>query len=304
MSREFDVIIQKLTERIRRTLLFIPDEIKEKCEEIRLRSSLPVCLTIEGKVFFVNQDSSVLKRYGSECIVATQSDVDETLSLLCERSIYIHEKEINQGFISLSNGCRAGVCGVFNAEGTLTKITSINLRIARQVVGCAKPLLNYTEGGLLIAGPPSSGKTTMLRDVIRLLSNGRENDFYRVAVVDSRGEISGDGVCDLGINTDVLYLSDKGVGVEIALRTLSPNFICFDELGTEEELLQIENCLNAGVDVITTVHCRDKIDLKRRTIIKKLLESNAIKWVALLPKNRGDSVQIFSVKELENAVFY
>lgn len=295
----FDNVALQIADNLKRKLLFIPDNIKQKCEEIRLRTGLPVCLTVGGKTLFVYNDSSVRNTYSSDVLIASKDDLSETLALLCKHSVYLHENELRQGFISLPNGCRAGVCGDFNDEGMLTSVTSINIRIARQIFNCAKPLLPFSKKGLLIAGPPGSGKTTILRDLVRLLSNGDDGECYRVAVVDSRGEISGGGTLDLGVNTDVLRTGEKSIGVEIALRTMYPQFIVFDEIGTLRELESVRNCFNAGVNIITTVHAHSKCDLKYRDIIQKIISCNVISCVALLPENIGENPIVMSTGELK-----
>ncbi len=298
---EFDSAILQIADNLNRTLQFVSPEIKYKCEEIRLRSGMPVSLTINGKVNFVCQDSAVCSVLPKNPLIATSETVQKTLALLCKNSIFLHENEIKQGFVSLSNGCRAGVCGVFNAEGMLVSVSSINIRIARQILGCGNALLPYVKGGLLIAGPPGSGKTTILRDVIRLLSNGEDGQYYRVAVIDSRGEISGD-MFDIGVSTDILHTPQKSTGVDIALRTMSPQFIVFDEIGTMTELESIQNCFNSGVGIITTAHCSGKEELLRRNITREIIKSGTIKHIALLSENLGQSPQILSCEELEKCL--
>ncbi len=297
---EFDDVVLQLDDGIKRTLMFISNEVKQKCEEIRLRAGLPVCLTIGGRVAFVCENSTVCDSLPKNPLVLTSDQVQKTLALLCDNSIYLHENEIKQGFVSLSNGCRAGVCGIFNSEGMLVSVSSINIRIARQIFGCADYLLPYTSGGLLIAGPPGSGKTTLLRDLVRLLSSGQDGKYFRMAVVDSRGEISGDGVLDLGICTDVLHTPQKSIGIDIALRTMFPQFIAFDEIGTIDELESIKNCFNAGVNIITTAHCSKASDIMRRNITREFVKSGAIESVAILSEAIGRPPQIISCEELEN----
>ncbi len=300
MDNEFDKILNYTSYRLSRVLSFIPDDIKKKCEEIRIRKGLPLCLTVAGKVMFIASDSSVTTFLPKNCFIADNEDVTKTLSLLCNNSVYLHESEIKQGFVSVTGGYRAGVCGSFNADGMLIRVNSINIRIARQIFDCGTNLVPYATDGLLIAGPPGSGKTTILRDVIRLLSNGNSSRYYRVVVIDSRGEISGGSdVFDLGVNTDVLYTENKAIGTQIALRTMFPNIIAFDEIGTTLELDSVKDCFNAGVGIITTVHCHSKDDLMCRKIVKNIIESGAISNIALLGKTPGDIPQIIDVKRLK-----
>lgn len=298
---EFDNAISKIAEKVKRTLQFVSLEIKQKCEEIRLRVGLPLCLTVGGETLFVCENSVVSNTLPKNPLIVTSDEVQKTLALLCDNSVYLHENEIKQGFVSLQYGCRAGVCGVFNSDGMLVSVSSINIRIARQIFGCANDLLPYVKGGLLIVGPPGSGKTTFLRDMVRLLSNGQDGKHYRVAVVDSRGEISGSGALDLGVCTDVLYTPNKSVGIDIALRTMFPQFIAFDEMGTMDELASIKNCFNAGVDIITTAHCRNASDIMRRNITREFVRSGAIGCVVILQEKLGRIPQIISCEELENA---
>lgn len=283
MNNEFDNAVLQLSDNLRRILTFVPEDIKNSTQEIRLRLNLPLTLTVNGEVYFVCNNSRVTDCERDDCFTVTKQDLDSTLIKLCNNSVYLHENEIKQGYVSLSGGNRAGVCGAFNSEGILVAVTSINVRIARQILGCAKNLLPYAKNGLLIAGPPASGKTTVLRDLIRLISNGEDGRYRRVAVIDSRGEISG-GISklDLGINTDVLYLKDKSIGTQIALRTMFPNVIAFDEIGTNDEFKEVKECFNAGVDIITTVHCTSVFELSKREIIVKIIKSGAVKYIAVL----------------------
>ena len=302
MKTEYDNTIELLTDSLKRPLAFVLDEIKHNCEEIRLRVDSPICLTVKGGVLFVCRDSTVCDALPKNALIASKSDIQQTLSLLCRHSIYLHENEIKQGFISLPHGGRAGVCGVFNGDGMLIGVSSVNIRIARQIFGCAKSLLPHADGGLLIAGPPGCGKTTILRDLVRLLSNGENGRYYRVSVIDGRGEIGGFGTLDLGVNTDVLNMLDKATGTEIALRSMFPDFIAFDEIGTTAELNSVKGCFNAGVKIITTVHCSTKTELFARDVVRQIIESGAVSTVAILSKTLGASPNIITVGELENYV--
>lgn len=292
---QFDSALYGLPPKIRRTLEFLPDNIKAKTEEIRLRAERAVSLTVTGKSLFVTRLGGVCDYISTDLLTADANDLHECFLLLCRHSVYAHEAELKNGYIQMSNGHRAGVCGTFTKHGELHDITSVNIRIARQVFGCADTLYKgYCGDGMLIAGPPCSGKTTLLRDFIRQLSNSGE----RIAVVDSRGELSGRGQNDLGNNTDVLFIENKAAGVEIALRTLFPNVIAFDELGTAAELSGISESFYAGVNVITTAHAGSARDLLSRSVTERLIKSGAVKQVALLSGKIGSSPQIFGTEDI------
>lgn len=292
---QFDTALYGLPPRIRRVLEFLPDNIKTKVEEIRLRAGRAVALTVTGKSLFVTRSGGVCDYISGDLLNADADDLKECFLLLCRRSVYAHEAELKNGYVQMSHGHRAGVCGTFTQRGELHDITSVNIRIARQVFGCADTLYKgYRGDGMLIAGPPCSGKTTLLRDFIRQLSNSGE----RIAVVDSRGELSGSRQNDLGTNTDVLFIENKAAGVEIALRTLFPNIIAFDELGTAAELSGISESFYAGVDVITTAHAGSARDLLSRSVTERLIKSGAVKQVALLSGEIGVSPQIFGTEEI------
>jgi len=222
--------------------------------------------------------------------------------LLCKNSVYAHTEEIKNGYIIMNSGHRAGVCGRVVKEG-MKDISSVNIRIAREVIGCANTLAErFDGGGILIAGPPGSGKTTMLRDTVRQLSDGIFDRFLRVAVIDSRGELSGSckgqSVNNLGANTDVLLIEDKAKGAMMALRTMFPDIIAFDEIGTAVELESVSDCFNAGVAVITTAHIGDKSDLFRRSVTSALLKSGIISTVAVLSDRVSGQVEIYDIGEL------
>ena len=159
---------------------------------------------------------------------------------------------------------------------------------------------------MLIAGPSGSGKTTVLRDLIRQLAGGVCGKIYRIAVIDSRGEISGsfDGKCgnDLGAGSDVLLTTDKAAGIEMAVRTMFPDIVAFDEIGNEAELKRVSESFCSGVDIITTAHAGSIADLKRRRITAALINSGAVANIAMLPEIHGGTVKIINAEELENGV--
>ena len=300
--KRFDDVLYGLAPTIREILNKISPTVKRNVEEIRLRSGLPLALTVSGETVFVQKTGQTHFYLTTDLPRVNSKDLEESFKLLCGNSVYAHEEELRRGFIKMRNGSRAGVSGTLNQRGLMTDITSINIRISREIYGAANDIIkNYSGGGILIAGSPGSGKTTVLRDLIRQLSNGVNGKIMRVAVIDSRGELSGaydnKHVNDLGVATDVLMTSDKAIGIEIAVRTLFPDIVAFDEIGTAEELKRVTESFYAGVTVITTAHIGCLEELMKRNVTRQLILSNAVSQIALLPRLHGSDIKLINVKE-------
>lgn len=271
-----DNLLKYLPKKIAFEIENLPKDLKKDITEIRIRSGLPICIMCGAKPRFLN-------------VNVNQYDVEAAVKLLCNNSIYAHTNELNNGYISLPFGHRAGVSGNFSGDN-LCEFSSVNIRVARQIIGAASSLTDKITGGVLLAGPPASGKTTMLRDLVRQLSNQN----FKVSVVDTRGEISAfsSGVIynDLGLNTDVLFGIDKEKGIEIALRTMSPQYIAFDEIGNKQELLRVFQSVNGGAEILTTAHISGKEQLLGREVTRQLIVSGAVKTVVLLDSKYNGTI--------------
>ena len=290
----FDEASEGTCERVRKILQALPRSIKQEAQEIRLRVGRPVSVCCPEGVRFVRKDGRVSDVPDSGCLVSDRDDLESSFRILCSYSVYSHENEIRNGFVTLRGGHRAGICGTAvyqnGAVSGLKDVSSINIRVAREIPGSADSLLERLkkniDAGLLLAGPPSSGKTTLLRDIARQLSNGVSGTVRKVAVVDERGEIA--GVCrgvpqnDVGLCCDVLDGYPKADGIMLAVRCLSPQIIICDEIGSEREAYAVEQSLNAGVGVIASIHAGSVGELLRKKQALSILATGAFASVAML----------------------
>lgn len=194
--------------------------------------------------------------------LVTAKDIDDIINLITKYSVYAFEEEIRQGFITIAGGHRVGLCGrVIRQKGeirTIREITSVNIRVAHQVRGCADFCINNIfDGGdvkdTLIFSKAGLGKTTLLRDIIRQMSEAGKN----VSVIDEREEISAPYMRELqnevGKNTDVIIGIEKTWGIELLIRTMAPDIIAMDEI-SEGEINKIIYAKNSGCNIIATIH--------------------------------------------------
>ena len=259
-------------------------QIKEEAQEIRIRVERPIIIKL--------RNLDVMIEYK-----INQSEILQILERICENSIYAYKRQICEGYITIKGGHRIGLTGsavIENGEIINIKyVTSLNFRIARQVLNCSNKILGQvlnlkeqTIFNTLIVSPPGKGKTTILRDAIRRISNGIEELNFKgktCGVVDERGEIAamyrGIPQNDVGIRTDVIENITKSKGMKILIRTMSPEVIACDEIGTKEDAEAISEALISGVKGIFTMHGSNLEDIKSNPQINKLIEEKKIEKI-------------------------
>ncbi len=284
-------ICKLFPEELAKLILGFDSSVFYELEEIRLRRERAVSICCKGKNLFlsVNGDLSI---FSNDALVLSGIELEEVYLKLCRNSVYSYQKDLASGFITLEGGHRAGICGsiVTNENNEITGITNIstiNIRVAREVKDCGEEAFrsicdNEKIHGTLIISPPKYGKTTMLRDIARLISSKGK----RVCVIDERSEIASvkDGVptLDVGPLTDVYDCVSKPEGIMRALRTMAPEVIICDEIGGDKEAEGILGAVNCGVPVIATAHAANISELRKRSGMKKLLDSGAFSKIIVL----------------------
>ncbi|MDO4337510.1 MAG: stage III sporulation protein AA [Eubacteriales bacterium] len=274
-----------------RRLLMEADLNYEEVYEIRLRVGRPLFLTYDGGECF-------LKQKGEKQYLVTKEDLKETLEYVCGYSLYAYEDEIRQGFISVQGGHRVGVTGKVILDGERIRgmkyISCINVRLAHQILGCSGQVLPYIQtkdwvAHTLIISPPRCGKTTLLRDIIRSISNGYDGIAgLTVGVVDERSELAGcyQGIPqnDLGMRTDILDGCPKAEGMQMLIRSMSPSVVAVDELGKEEDYKSVESVIHCGCKLIATAHGNSLEDILRQPFYSRLLAARVFERYILLGK--------------------
>ena len=261
---------------------------QSELSEIRLRVNQPIRVVLEGKEYYLSDDGSVtLSENHAMCI--GQDYIPQFLDYVCQYSLYAFEEEVRRGFLTIRGGNRIGIAGqvVLNEQAqikTIKHIFYVNIRISHEVLGAADRILpyayeNHQLKNILIVSPPGWGKTTVLRDLVRQVSDG--NPYERgknVALIDERSEIAGSflGIAEnhIGSRTDCLDGCPKTLGMMLMLRSMAPQVLAIDELGGFEELDTLRQANACGCKVIATAHGSSVDEVERRFggEVRKLFE--------------------------------
>lgn len=256
-------------------------------QEIRIRANRPL-LAVCGN-----------REYRSKRIIKKE-ELREILAYLSNYSLYAYEEELSRGFLSLPGGHRVGIAGrTVLQEGrvkTITEVSSLNLRFAHEVRGCADRLLPYlrAEGRLmstLIASAPGHGKTTLLRDLIRQISDGYDGyPGLTVGVVDERSEIAGTfrGLPgnDVGMRTDVLDGCPKEEGMMMLIRSMAPKAVAVDEIGSRGDTEALLSAMNCGCVLFSTVHGSSMEELLGKPVLREMIDLGLFERYVFLDGSR------------------
>ena len=264
--------------------------LKDSIQEIRIKVNKPVIINLSSKEVILNS-------------IVTLDDIKQILVRVSNYSLYAYEEEIKQGYITIKGGHRIGIAGeCVLSQGevrTIRNISSLNIRICREVKGCSNEVMKFiTENNrvfnTLIVSPPKCGKTTILRDIARNISNGMPINSLmgkKVSIIDERSEIAScfNGVpqLDVGIRSDILDNCLKKDGMIMAIRSLSPDILICDEIGTEGDMKALNMAFNSGVNIIVSIHGYSIEDIYRRRIFKDLLENSILDRIIVLSNKNG-----------------
>lgn len=264
----------------------------KRLEEIRLRNCKNIILKF-------NENEEILNY-----IVQTK-DILETLEKITENSIYTYEKQIANGFITLPGGHRVGITGNAVIENekviSISHISGMNFRIAKQIIDCSNSVLKklYEQGefkNTIIVGAPGTGKTTILKDLIKKISEGNMyGNGINVGVVDERNEISamhrGKEEINLGIRTDVITNIPKNIGIKMLIRSMAPKVIAVDEIGGKKDAESINYASKSGVKVLTTIHGNSLADVKNNKEINEIIENKLIEEIIVLDEKQKGKIK-------------
>ncbi len=277
-------------------------------EEIRIRVNKPIILKIGQAEILIDYKVS-------------SEEIIEILQHICDNSIYSYQNQMCNGYITMQGGHRVGITGnVVLKEGKVVNInyiSSLNFRIAKQVLGCSNKILKYVINtaensvyNTLIVSPPGAGKTTILRDLIRRISNGIEQlnfDGINVGVVDERGEIGamyrGIPQNDVGLRTDILDNVSKATGMTMLIRAMSPKVITADEIGSIEDVQAINYAVCSGVKGIFTAHGKSIEDIRLNPALNELMENFLFERIIFLQdkvkQEKGEIDKVYELNKID-----
>ncbi len=283
-SQEFIRAVRLLPSSLRLAALELPQSVTENAEELRLRTGCA------PSVVAYDKELEILPSH-----VVKVSDLQLVLEIATRASVHSYADSIKMGFVTAEGGCRLGLCGTAVTEGgkisAMRRLSSICIRIPHEKKGCAdsifSELVPENFESTIIISPPGGGKTTLLRELVRKLSETGK----RVSLVDERSEVAGtfegQPCFDIGKYTDVLTGAPKSEGVFLLLRAMAPQIIAFDEITSPLDIDAVQMSANCGVKLLVTAHGSGIADLHSRALYRRLLESGIFRRAVVITNSGG-----------------
>lgn len=295
--QSYEQAVQALPLRLRREALSLPEGDRDRAEELRLRVGWPMTVLVEGRE----------RSLGGPPV--ERGELDQLVEIASRASLHTVLDQVRRGYLTMEGGHRIGLCGTaVLREGeihSLRNLSSANLRIARQVRGAAAPVLDRLcpggrLAGTLILAPPGQGKTTLLRDLIRSVSEGEGCCPLRVALADERGEVAamynGQPQLEVGRRTDVTEGCPKDQGLMLLLRAMNPQVLAVDEITAPEDVGALITAAGCGVTLLATAHGEGRAGLERRPLYRPLLDEGLFRFLVRI--RREGERRIHTIEEL------
>lgn len=268
-----------LSEKLWRAAYTLTEEEKEKAEEFRIRLGRQFTVTIGGKNKTICLDGLP--------VMVEDKDIERCIELATKASFHSYNHQIRQGFISLPYGGRMGISGAVIEENneirTITDISSLNIRIAKQINGVSDEIFKMIDWDkrpdILIISRAGGGKTTFLRDLIMKISKSG----IRVGLCDERFEVAvcnkGRPMFDVGQNTDIISGGSKAKTADMLIRSMSPEYMAFDEITREEDAEALVKSSYMGASLIATAHCGNVDELYKRSVYRKIMDADIFDYI-------------------------
>jgi len=298
--------IDIMPRRVKLILKSLDEEILKSITEIRIRKRKPLIIYLGNDLFFISSISNTLtEKYTASSFIVDEESFNIIIDRICNNSYHTKMNSMIKGYITYSNGSRVGIGASAVYQGgeisLINDISSLNIRVSHDAEGFDDKIMTLIDNNylpnIIVAGAPSSGKTTLLREISKSISSGKKGLYKKVIVIDERGELTSG--FETGVNSDVLKFYNKCDGIEIATRTLSPDYIICDEIGNINEANSVKKAFFSGVRFILSIHLSSLDERDRNEIYRSLICSNQFDLLLFIDR-KTRNYEIIKLKDRKN----